>query len=130
MGWAMENGERIPVSQETVGGESHPGAGGGREDDDGQRWGAGSVEFEIDMEAGSQYAGEGGTWMRWVLAWMRLVRAGKYTRRKEVGGVGGEGRKEEERGRRSGDGNAWPVVALASGLSVGPPFATRSIVVR
>ena len=37
----VEFGERIPVSPETVGGESHPGAGGGREDDDGQGWGAG-----------------------------------------------------------------------------------------
>ena len=99
MGWAMGNGERIPVSQETVGGESHPGAGGGREDDDGQGWGA-AVEFEIDMEAGSQYAGEGGTWMRWVLAWMRLVRAGKYSRRRWEGWR----REEEERGRRRGDG--------------------------
>ena len=60
------------------------------------------VEFEIDMvmEAGSQYAGEGGTWMRWVLAWMRLVRAGKYSRRRWEGWR----REEEERGRRRGDG--------------------------
>ena len=60
------------------------------------------VEFEIDMEAGSQCTREreGHGCAGCLLAWMRLVRAGKYSRRRWEGWR----REEEERGRRRGDG--------------------------